>query len=210
MTQQEQKPFPFIKRNEGTKPVGFCGTHGTGKSTILNELSARGYAVDTNSLPRAAQIALGWESLREIEKSEENMWALQDMVLVMLRNRDAKIRESGILTFVDRTPVDFAGYTYVWAERLGWKIDRPRYEQYMLDCATACRNYHLHIYFPMRDEIEFVPQRRRGDKESRETNAHAMCEFINRFGILHSSVRTLDVKERADECISFLDLKDAH
>lgn len=199
----------MMRRSEGTKPVGFCGTHGTGKSTILNELAARGYAVDTNSIPRAAQIKLGWESLRVVEESEANMWALQDMVLVMLHERDTRIRESGILTFVDRTPVDFAGYVHVWADRLGWKIDRPRHEQYLMDCYAACQSYHLHIYVPMRAEIEFVPQRRRGDLESRELNQHAMCEFINRFGVLHSTVRTLDVKDRADECISYLDLKEA-
>lgn len=186
---------------------GFSGTHGVGKTTICRELEARGFAVDTHSLPRAAQAALGWESLRRVEESEANMWALQDMVLVMLAQRDKRIRESGVITFVDRTPVDFVGYTIVWASRLNWKIDNERFGEYLDQCANACQGYARQFFVPIRDEIAFVPEVNRGDLESREQNQAAMLEFMNKIKLDFHLVQSLDVLERANEVMTHLNIK---
>ena len=43
--------------------VGLSGTHGTGKSTIINGVAELGYKVNQAQLARAAQKALGWETL---------------------------------------------------------------------------------------------------------------------------------------------------
>ena len=187
---------------------GFSGTHGVGKTTICKELEARGFAVDTHSLPRAAQAALGWDSLRRVEESESNMWALQDMVLVMLAQRDKRIRESGVITFVDRTPVDFVGYTKVWAARLNWKIDMMRFAEYVNQCAVACEAYARQFFIPIRDEISFVPEVNRGDLESREDNQRAMLDFMNIRKIDFHLVQKLDVIDRADEIITNMNIKD--
>jgi hypothetical protein len=165
-------------------------------------LEARGFRVDTHSLPRAAQKALGWDSLRRIEESEENMWALQDMVLAMLNERDRKIRSIGEVTFVDRTPVDFVGYVNVWASRLNWKIDRRRFNQYIIDCIAAMERYDGQYFFPIRDEIPFVPEHNRGDLESREQNQDAMLQFMTRSGVEFKMIMSLDVSERANEVLS--------
>ena len=190
-----------------SNPFGFSGTHGVGKTTVSKELEARGFMVDTNSLPRAAQAALGWDSLRRVEESDANMWALQDMVLVMLAQRDKRIRQSGVITFVDRTPVDFVGYTFVWAERLGWNIDMVRFREYLDQCADACKGYDGQFFFPIRDEIPFVPEVNRGDLESREQNQQAMLEFMNIRGIDFHLVQSLDVEDRATEVLANLNLK---
>lgn len=181
---------------------GFCGTHGTGKTSISKELEARGYAVDTNSIPRAAQARLGWSNLLIVQESEANMWALQDMVLEMLNERDTRIMQSGILTFVDRTPVDFAGYVHVWADRLDWKIDRARYDKYLENCAKVCKNYGMQFFVPIRDEIPFVPEHNRGDEASRTLNENAMLEFILNNDIRYERVYSLSVKDRADDVLA--------
>ena len=41
--------------------VGLSGTHGTGKSTIINGVAELGYKVNQAQLARAAQKALGWD-----------------------------------------------------------------------------------------------------------------------------------------------------
>lgn len=186
---------------------GFSGTHGVGKTTVSKELEARGFAVDTHSLPRAAQTALGWDNLRRIEESEENMWALQDMVLVMLTERDKRIRESGVITFVDRTPVDFVGYTTVWATRLKWNIDHMRFVEYINKCSDACEGYGGQFFFPIRNEIPFVPEANRGDLESRELNQRAMLDFMETHGINFHLVQSLEINDRANEILAHLNLR---
>lgn len=185
---------------------GFSGTHGVGKTTICAELAARGFIVNTVSLPRAAQAALGWDTLRRIEESEANMWALQDMVLVMLAKRDREIQASGHITFVDRTPVDFAGYVAVWASRLDWKIDKQRYKEYLDQCALACASYGRQFFVPIRDEIAFVPEPNRGDLESREQNQDAMLRFMDHCKIDFHLLRTLEVNDRANEVLTNLNI----
>ena len=188
--------------NEQLNLFGFSGTHGVGKTTLCKELEARGFAVDTHSLPRAAQAALGWETLRRVEESEENMWALQDMVLAMLRERDRRILDSGVITFVDRTPVDFAGYVHVWATRLDWKIDRRRYSEYLVGCLEAMDSYARQFFVPIREEIPFVPEHNRGDLESRGMNQAAMLDFVHKYHVDYTRILTLDVHDRADEVLS--------
>lgn len=193
--------------NTNTNLVGLCGTHGTGKTSITTELEARGFAVDRVSLSRAAQASLGWSHLNKVEESEENMWALQDRILAALLERDTKIAQSGIVTFVDRTPVDLIGYVNLWADKLDWKIDRQHYQKYYDACWNACRNYVMQWLVIIRDEIPFVVEDNRADEASRVFHQNIMLSFMINNDIPFRLMTSLSVNDRAEEILSRLNLQ---
>lgn len=183
----------------------FCGTHGVGKTTVCLLLNNLGYAVDTNSLPRAAQKELGWDKLTTVMDSEENMWAMQDTVLRLLRERDKRILESGVITFVDRSPVDLAGYMYLWAKRREWKIDQERYIAYQNACHDECAKYAAQLYVPIRKEIPFVAEDNRGDEASRMINQEAMVDFMCSRNIEYKYVESLAPYDRVREVLDYME-----
>lgn len=185
----------------------FCGTHGVGKTTIAKELEARGFVVDIKSVPRQAQERLGWDTLRRVEESESNLWAMQDLVLQILLERDERILNSGVITFVDRSPVDLVGYAYTWAHRLHWNIDRHRYHAYVDACQRACEHYGMQLYVPMTTAIPFVAEHNRGDEESRQINQTAMVDFMSMRNIEYRTIRSLPIQARADEVLTILNLE---
>lgn len=178
--------------------IGFFGTHGVGKTTLCEELKRRGHAIDIASVPRAAQTRLGWPNLSPVTESEENMWAMQDMTLKLLIERDCRIRDSGVSTFVDRTPVDLAGYVKLWATRLEWSIDQSRYDAYMAALTQACDGYSVQFFVPIRKEIPFVPQPNRGDEAGRELNQKFMEEFAILLPRQVYQLPQLAISDRAD------------
>lgn len=185
----------------------FCGTHGVGKTTICEMLRERGYAVDTNSLPRAAQAELGWDKLATVMESEENMWAMQETVLRLLRERDQRILDSGVITFVDRSPVDLAGYMFLWAKRRNWVIDLVRYQAYEDACFNESGHYAAQLFIPIRAEIPFVAEDNRGDEASREINQDAMLNFMNARRIDYNYIESISVEDRVNEVLSHLNIK---
>ena len=91
--------------------VGLCGTHGTGKSTIINGIRDLGYKVNQAQLSRSAQKALGWDTLSRAQESKANMWALQYAILNAMFDRDQEALSTGEIVLVERTPADVWAYT---------------------------------------------------------------------------------------------------
>lgn len=148
--------------------VGFTGTHGTGKSTLLKEAKDHGFAISEEQLSRAAQKMLGWESLSKAQESESNMWALQDAVMTAMYDRDRAIEEAQILTVVDRTPADIWAYTSLWCSRLGINTRKnERAVKYKNMCRELSKRYNKFVYVPIIEEIPFVAEANRADLESR-------------------------------------------
>lgn len=189
--------------------VGLCGTHGTGKSTILHAAKEAGFQVSEAQLSRTAQKALGWETLARAQESEENMWALQDAIAMAMYDRDQEIIKSGKLTLVERTPADVWAYTNLWVSRLrmsGKKVDEARLERYKNICRVQASRYAKYIVVEPCAEIAFVEEPNRADAESRKL----VQDYINAFlwdGMLPSYfIKSTDRLGRSSEIQCLLTL----
>jgi predicted ATPase len=183
--------------------IGLCGTHGTGKSTVIKGLKEAGIPVDESQLSRAAQKMLGWDSLARVQESSENVWMLQDAILAAMYDRDKRINDTKIVTIVDRTPADVAAYTLLWLFKLDHigQENRHRYDTFRGMCRAMARNYARHILFPIRAEIPFVAEAQRANAEDRELHDKHIRNFLVG-SAHHHELETLTPEDRVNEIIS--------
>jgi hypothetical protein len=156
--------------------VGLSGTHGTGKSTILQAAKAAGHRVNESQLSRQAQKMLGWDSLSKAKESEENMWLLQDMVLSLLEYRDNSIFDEAAMTLVERTPADVYAYTKLWM-RVNGVAESQRSDSYFMRCKLLVTRYKLLVYVPPLDGIAFEEDPHRASLSERDYHVSALNEF---------------------------------
>jgi len=183
--------------------VGLCGTHGTGKSTILKGVKEAGFPVVEISLAREAQKALGWTVLSEAQKSVENMWLLQEAILHAMATRDDTIHKSGIVTLVERTPADVWAYTAMWCKRLDIDVYSDWHvRMYKARCQAMMRNYALFIQLPIIEEIAFVAEPNRADLPSRVFVELSIDNFIWSGGWASIKVRSTTPETRTAEAVS--------
>lgn len=183
--------------------VGLCGTHGTGKSTLIKDMVDEGCIANTSQLSRAAQKALGWESLSKAQESVENMWQLQDAVLAAMYDRDQTIITSKRIStvIVERTPADMWGYTAMWLDRLGVSQDDPRAKHYKAQCRQMAANYLGFIRLPQHPHIPFVEEPNRADLASRNFVDDAVKDFLDSGGLPYFSLTKLSREDRRDEAM---------
>lgn len=187
--------------------VGLCGSHGTGKSTVVKEARARGIEVNDIQLSRTAQVKLGWDKLSYAQDSIENMWLLQNAVFHALMERDEQIaNECDDLVLVERTPADAWAYTRLWLFRQGIDPDAD-YEAIVYRKTLeshAKRYYSSFVILPIRSEIPFVAEANRADLESREFIDVHVRDFILRNELPHYTLKTLGPSHRGTELESYL------
>lgn len=163
--------------------IGICGTHGTGKSTIMQAAKDAGYYVSEEQLSRTAQKMLGWNRLSIAQESVDNMWALQDAVLQAMYDRDQRIIKSGKLTVVERTPADAWAYTAWWCSKHGLDvrgrfIQDKRAEVYKGMCRDLAREYAKFVIVPPAPQIPFEEDPNRADIQSRSFVENEINQFI--------------------------------
>lgn len=157
--------------------VGLCGTHGTGKSTLLQNAKSAGYRVNEAQLSRRAQNMLGWESLGPAKESEENMWLLQDMALRLLEYRDNEIFDFGQITLVERTPADLFAYTKLWMKINGVQ-DSQRSDSYFMRCKSLATRYLKFILVPPLEKVPFEDDPHRATLDERAYHQGALDTFF--------------------------------
>ncbi len=185
--------------------VGICGTHGTGKSTIIKGVKAAGYPVVETSIAREAQKALGWAVLSEAEKSVDNMWALQNAILHAMFLRDQTIHKSGMITVVERTPADVWAYTAMWCRRLNIdSLTDFTASMYKARCQSMAREYRLFLQVPMSDAVPFVEEPNRADLPSRLFVALSIDNFIWSGAWPTIKIKSTTPEERVAEALATL------
>lgn len=158
--------------------IGLSGTHGTGKSTILNGLKGS-VIVNEAQIARGAQKALGWDTLSRAEESVENMWLLQEAVLAAMYDRDIEVLKSNIPTIVERTPADVWAYTQMWLNRLGIdKLNDKQAINYKSRCIMMATKYSQFILVPQNELIPFIAEPNRADLKSRNFVDEAIYAFL--------------------------------
>ena len=184
--------------------IGLCGSHGTGKSTIIKKVKELGFSVNESQISRSAQAMLGWTSLKPAQESEKNMWDLQDAILASMFDRDELINKSGIPTLVDRTPADVWGYLALWISKLGSNVDEERVRRYKAQCRELASRYHRHLIVPIRSEIPFIEEKNRADVDSRTFHEDQVKQFVIGGGLEYSIIQTIHIDYRAVEAIVWL------
>ena len=171
--------------------VGLSGTHGTGKSTIINGLKEKGYKVDQTQLSRAAQKALGWEKLSIAQESPENMWQLQEAILGAMYDRDYNIEWQGKVTIVERTPADVWAYTKMWCKRLHINTSIGPAANFRARCNIMMARYLAVLVVPMKNEVKFVEEPNRADLQSRVEVAESIQDFVKYSGVPSYTIKSV-------------------
>lgn len=161
-----------------TKLIGFTGSHGTGKSTILRGLQAKGYNVVDSSLARNAQAKFGWDSPERATDSVANLLKFQEEILLQMQIRDDST-ESYLI--VDRTPFELIAYSKVWIGRMG-AADKPEVawwlEDYTERCLFHARKYQLTLFVPIDNRIPFVEEPGRAKGNSRIKTEEIIQQYL--------------------------------
>ena len=180
--------------------VGLSGTHGTGKSTIINGVAELGYKVNQAQLARAAQKALGWETLSLAQESKENMWALQDAILEAMFDRDQEALSTGDIVLVERTPADMWAYAEMWCRRLNIDpVTNPSAIRYKHYCRDLAKNYCRFLIVPSTEAVKFVAEPNRADLESRQFVELAINEFIESGNLPATVIKATGIVARINE-----------
>lgn len=185
--------------------VGLCGTHGTGKSTILQGVKEAGITTNQSQLSRIAQKELGWDSLSKAQDSVDNMWALQDAILNAMHERDTLIHTSQVMTVVERTPADMWAYTKMWCNRLSIDIHDNRVVSYCKACHNLADRYLQFVYVPPIDAIPFKVDPHRADKESRQSVANYVSSFLSLSNHPTYKIATVSQQDRVKEMLVLLE-----
>jgi len=183
---------------------GLCGTHGTGKSTILSGVEAAGWRVDRTQLSRHAQAALGWDRLSRAQESADNMWQLQEAILAAMYDRDHAIMRAEQATVVERTPVDVLAYTHMWCERLQIDPKNSRLLEYKGRVRELAKNYSQHMLVQPCAAVPFEEHTARADLKSRASVAANIAAFLWDSGLPHYIFKTTQPQTRVAEACAVL------
>lgn len=185
--------------------VGLCGTHGTGKSTIVQGVKALGYHVNESQLSRAAQKELGWESLSIAQESEHNMWLLQEAILGAMYDRDTEIAKTKNVTLVERTPADVWAYTVMWCNRLNINpLSNRQAISYKRRCYMMAEKYAKFIEIKIAEQIPFVKEANRADLESRQFVSDEIAKFL--IDLPHITIASIGKDSRIAEAATVMTL----
>lgn len=169
------------------KIVALSGTHGTGKSSILNacEGSVR---VDRTGLSRGVQAKMG-KNLAEILTDADSILSFQEAIFEAMVYRDRSIMSLSTfaedsnryalgdsLVLVERSPYDLIAYASTWLDpiwdaliEVGDISSITRYHIFVDKCVLhAAEMYEGIVFVPAVPTIPFVADVNRGSLESRQ------------------------------------------
>lgn len=195
--------------------IALSGAQGGGKSSLLAELSRRGYDVDQFRVSRAVQSQLGWESLDRVMESPRTMMEFQEEVYQQKYANDRALHfNSNVYTFVERSFADIAAYTTTWMwkfvdrgdislnEAMGWLSG------YLKRCALAQREvYSATIILPLMEHVVFENDPHRAKKEDVDEVFENLQRFLDLPDFLTQPkllITTRTIEERADQVEAFV------
>jgi len=161
--------------------VAVSGTHGSGKSSILNGLASK-FEVDDYKVSRAVQAELGVENLQELITSFYKMKAYQDKVFEYKWARDSAIATNGLddkIVLTERSFFDIAAYTEVWLSRYK-KLSADQqmwWENYKAKCIEAQHIYSGLVIVHAHPNIDFELDPNRADEESRSQFENLLISY---------------------------------
>lgn len=155
------------------KLIGISGPQGGGKTTLLNGLRGKGFAVDDFKVSRAVQAELGWERLDNVLTDFETMKTFQQKVsdVKHAREQENLERTDVELILTERTFADIAAYTHLWCWELAHdnKVrvsDAIRFLFKFIDeCAARQHVYDAVIMLPSMPNVAWQVDANRAKEE---------------------------------------------
>lgn len=197
------------------KLVGISGAQGAGKSSMLVELTSRGWAVDSFKVSRAVQLSLGWDNLDRVMDSPLTMMEFQEEVYRQKYQNDAALlKTDGDITLTERTFADICAYTNLWS----WKfVDQGRLPlgeaiAFLSEFTHKCSLAHNEIYagtvlLPLMPHVQWEDDPKRASRTDVERVYEDISRFVDRkTHITHPRFRisAASIGERADQVEAFL------
>lgn len=150
--------------------IAFCGSHGTGKSTLLQAVANK---FEIPVLDKTIRIY--WESigLDDFEKLPANIriQCQLNLLLNQIQREDTK-GKSGFIT--DRSVLDYIGYTIVSSDMDGTL--RKLYEELI---KSRLQNYTHFIYIPV--EFDAEKEHLRANPASQKIVVRAMESYLDKW-----------------------------
>jgi adenylate kinase family enzyme len=175
--------------------IGFCGAHGTGKTTLAKLVAKK---FDHQLIERTHRGA--WENMgvADFEKLPKDIRALaQNQLLLAQINREDEFMELGFVA--DRTVLDVLVYTYICSDMSGSTLDI--FKRLVME---RCKIYDFIVYCP----IEFdVPQETlRANLDSRVSIDQKLQQLFVELKPIMPNILTVtgDVKNRMGQIEGFV------
>lgn len=167
--------------------VAVSGTHGSGKSAILEGLSANSqFTIDTFKVSRAVQEELGVENLQDLLTSFYKMKDYQEKVFEYKWSHDSSLAkaEDSKLVLTERSFFDIAAYTEIWVSRLNRTSEAQRawFADFKARCIDAQRIYNGLVIVHAHPNIPFKLDPNRADEQSRAQFENLLISYSTLYG----------------------------
>lgn len=177
--------------------IGICGAHGTGKTTLANNLQPRLKEELDLEIPMLLRTTRDfWEAsgVEDFEKLPRDVRThFQNYILLNQIKRENEQGKVGFLT--DRTPLDQLGYTILSSDMSGASLEI--YEQLVLE---RLQKYSVVFYLPV--EFEAEQEKLRADISTREQFASIVEGYIAKWGpVVNFKPLTGSVEDRTREAL---------
>ncbi len=197
------------------KIVALSGTHGSGKSTLLQELTRRGYSVDTFKVSRAVQAQLGWESLDVVMRDPFIMMEFQEKIFQQKLNRERELLTlDAPIVLTERSFADIYAYSVLWMTKFLKKrvIHEVTAADWLSDFCERClkaqkNSYSAVLVLPLMEHIQFETEANRAKEEDADSFNQIFNGFLTtqaEFNIPVFNITAPSIESRADQVQSFL------
>jgi deoxyadenosine/deoxycytidine kinase len=174
--------------------IAFCGSHGTGKTTLLQTISQELHLPIIDKTIRTYWKSIGVDDFEKLPADVRTQCQL-NLLLNQIEREDTEGKD-GFIT--DRSVLDYIGYTAVSSDMKG--AMRGIYEQLIRERLS---NYTHFIYLPV--EFEAKKEHLRADPSNQVAVAQAMEHYISQWMSKDSYVVARgSVEERLAQIHEFL------
>jgi deoxyadenosine/deoxycytidine kinase len=150
--------------------IAFCGSHGTGKSTLLHSVAKNFDIPILDNTIRTYYKNIGIDDFDKLPANVRTQCQL-NLLLNQIEREDIE-GKNGFIT--DRSVLDYIGYTAVSSDMSGGL--RGIYEQLI---KSRLQNYTHFIYIPV--EFEAAKEHLRADPSSQNVVAEAIEDYIQKW-----------------------------
>lgn len=173
-----------------TTLVAVCGTHGSGKTSILTELKRDAtYIVDDFKVSRSVQEQMGVKSLDIVLGKVAKMMQFQELVFEAKLANDSKLLEQlpeDQIILVERSFLDIMIYSQLWMNRFPRAKSSVEHRQWLAafceKCIKAQAMYNGIILVHSHPDIPFEVDPNRGAAETREIFENQLIEAVGKYG----------------------------
>jgi predicted ATPase len=195
--------------------IGISGPQGAGKSSLLKELSARGYYVDNFKVSRQVQSDFRFDSLEQAVETPDMMMAFQNEVFRRKYEHDkANKQRKSEYVLTERSFADIVAYASVWAWKFEFDKKMTTYEtlEFLAEFTKKCVVAQEEIYggtilLPWMDHMVWESDKKRASRKDINIVYTNILSFLqskelNRHNIL--TVTAQSIEDRADQIEDFL------